>query len=213
MHLFRIRTLCVLVFVTLGACGETATATSDDEAALVDALFKPLDEGVQPGAAVLVIKAGEVVFQRGYGYADLENKVRIDADSSFRLASVSKQFTTMAVTVLAEDGKLNYDDLLVEHIPELGSWPGVTIRHLMHHTSGIPDHYDKGYSENLGPDAPMPQMSDLVDIMSLYPDPAFSGISMFTTILHTVCWRLLLGVFPACHSPLFLLREYSRLPV
>jgi len=174
MHLLKNRIFFVLLVVALGACGESATATPDDEATRVDALFGHFDEGIQPGAAVLVIKDDEVVFQRGYGYADLENKVQIDEDSSFRLGSVSKQFTTMAVAVLAEEGKLNYDDLLVEHIPELGSWPGVTIRHLMNHTSGIPDHYEKGYSDNFGPDAPMPQMSDLVDIMSLYPDPDFS---------------------------------------
>ncbi|NCF73581.1 MAG: serine hydrolase [Gammaproteobacteria bacterium] len=171
MHLFKNRAFFVLLVVALGVFGETATATPDDEAARVDALFTHFDEGIQPGAAVLVIKDGEVVFQRGYGYADLKNKVRIDANSSFRLGSVSKQFTTMAVAVLAEEGELEYDDLLIEHIPELGSWPGVTIRHLMHHTSGIPDHYEKGYYENFDPQAPMPQMSDLVDIMTLYPDP------------------------------------------
>lgn len=174
MHLFKTKTFSVLLVVVLGACGESATVTPDDDATRVDALFKHFDEGVQPGAAVLVIKDGEVVFQRGYGYADLEKKIRINEDSSFRLGSVSKQFTTMAVTVLAEEGALNYDDLLTAHIPKLNAWPGVTIRHLMHHTSGIPDYYESGYYDDFDPEGPMSKMGDLVDIMSLYPDPDFS---------------------------------------
>jgi CubicO group peptidase (beta-lactamase class C family) len=171
MHLFNARAILLLAVVALSACGDPATAT--DKTARVDALFQHFDEGVQPGAAVLVIKDGEVVFERGYGYADLANKVRIDADSSFRLASVSKQFTTMAVGVLAEAGELNYDDLLAAHIPELDSWPGVTIRHLMEHTSGIPDHYKKGFYEDYDPDGPMVQLSQLVEVMSMYPDADF----------------------------------------
>ncbi len=170
----NVRIFLMLVVAALGACGESATVIPDHEAAQVDALFRHFDEGIQPGAAVLVIKDGEVVFQRGYGYADLEDKVRIDADSSFRLGSVSKQFTTMAVTVLAEDGKLNYDDLLTAHVPELDDWPGVTIRHLMHHTSGIPDYYENGYYAEYDPEGPMSKMGDLVEIMSRYPDADFS---------------------------------------
>lgn len=155
------------------SCTQDAASAVDERLARVNALFEHFDEGKQPGAAVLIIKGGEVVLAKGFGYADLENDVRIDADSSFRIGSVSKQFTTMAVGVLAEQGKLDYDDLLIEHIPELAFWPGVTIRHLMTHTSGIPDHYEKGYYENYDPDGPMVQMSDLVDIMSLYPDADF----------------------------------------
>jgi len=132
------------------------------------------NEGKQPGAAALVIKDGQVVFQQGFGYADIENDVRIDANSSFRLASVSKQFTTMAIAVLTEEGKLNFDDLLTDHLPELDYWPGVTIRHLMEHTSGIPDYYEKSYYDDYDHDGPMAKMSNLVEIVSLYPDADFS---------------------------------------
>jgi len=174
MHLFNARVFLLLAAVALSACDDPATATSNDESARVDALFRHFDEGIQPGAAVLVIRNGEVVFERGYGYSDLEDEVRINANSSFRLGSVSKQFTTMAVGVLAEEGKLNYDDLLATHIPELDSWPGVTIRHMMHHTSGIPDFYNEDFYADYPADGPMVQNSDIVDALSLYPEADFT---------------------------------------
>ncbi len=121
----------------------------------------------------MVMEGDEVIYSRGFGYADLENKVRIDDQTMFRLASVSKQFTTMAIMLLAEQGRLDYDDLLVEYIPEFESWPEVTLRHLMHHTSGIPDYYEEGYYSEYNPDDPMPQPADIVAIMQNYPEPDF----------------------------------------
>ena len=170
------RTLLLLAVLALGvaACQEPPAAAVNDQGARVADLFAHLDAGKQPGAAVLVIKDGEVVFEQGFGYANLEEGEKITPSSSFRLASVSKQFTTAAIMVLAEEGKLDYDDLLVKHVPELSAWPGVTIRHLMNHTSGIPDYYETGYYESHDTSAAMPQNSDLVRIMSLFPDPDFA---------------------------------------
>src|SRR5215472_19261350 len=65
-----------------------------------------------PGAAVLVIKDGEVVFQRGYGVTDLRSLRKIAAHTNFRLASVTKQFTAMGIMLLVHDGRLHYDDRL-----------------------------------------------------------------------------------------------------
>ncbi|MDH3546795.1 MAG: beta-lactamase family protein, partial [Gammaproteobacteria bacterium] len=105
-------------------------------------LFAHLDEGKQPGAAVIVIDGGEIVYRRGFGFADLKEERRIDENSMFRLGSVSKQFTAAAIQVLAEQGKLHIDDPIVKYLPEQTKYPGVTIRHLLTHTSGIPDYYD-----------------------------------------------------------------------
>ena len=147
-------------------------AQAGDAAAAVDELFA--SSGVQPGAAVLVIDDGKTLIKKGYGYANLKQRTRITPESSFRLASVSKQFTTAAVIALAEDGTLDYDDLLVEHVPELASWPGVTIRHLMTHTSGIPDYYERDYYGEYPADGRMPENGDLIDILSRYPEPDFA---------------------------------------
>jgi len=129
---------------------------------------------VHPGKAVLVVEDGETLIKNGYGYADLEKRIEITPDSAFRLASVSKQFTTAAIVALANDGKLDYDDLLIKYVPELASWPGVTIRHLMTHTSGIPDYYELDYYADYPADGPMPQNGNIIDILSRYPEPDFA---------------------------------------
>lgn len=147
------------------------TVTHD---AAISALFSPFDEGLQPGAAVLIVRNGEAVYSKGFGYADLENAVRITPASAFRLASVSKQFTAMAIMVLAEQGKLDYDDPLSKYIPELDYWPGVTIRHMLHHTSGMPDYYERGFYDNYAPDGPKVHNADLVEVMAQYPEPDFA---------------------------------------
>ena len=174
MSTSKTKAASILLIATLVACADGSVPAVNEKIAQVEALFEHFNEGTQPGAAVLVIKDDKVVFEQGFGYADIESGVRINADSSFRLASVSKQFTTTAIAVLAEEGKLDFDDLLTVHIPELDSWPGVTVRHLMEHTSGIPDYYEKAYYDDYDHDGPMAKMSELVEIMSLYPDADFS---------------------------------------
>jgi CubicO group peptidase (beta-lactamase class C family) len=124
------------IAILAAACG----TAKEPPARQVDALFSPYAEGVQPGAAVMVIYDGEIVQQTGYGYADLERRVPIGADTAFRLASVSKQFTAMAIMLLAEEGKLTYDDRV--HLPQLAPYEGATIRHLLTHTGGLPEYYD-----------------------------------------------------------------------
>jgi len=112
------------------------------ESARVDHLFAALKQGIQPGAGVLVIRDGRIVHEAAYGYADIEKQIPLTVDSTFRLDSVSKQFTAMAVMLLAEDGKLAYDDPVSRYVPELVTYPGVTVRHLLTHTGGLPDYYD-----------------------------------------------------------------------
>jgi CubicO group peptidase (beta-lactamase class C family) len=74
-----------------------------------------------------------------YGYTDATKKNLLTSDSSFRLASVSKQFTTMAIMILKDRGLLNFSDIVSQHLPEL-DYNDITIEHLMHHTSGIQDY-------------------------------------------------------------------------
>jgi CubicO group peptidase (beta-lactamase class C family) len=117
-------------------------AFAADVSAQVDALFAPFKHGVQPGAGVMVVWRGAVVHEAAYGYADLENKVPLTIDATFRLDSVSKQFTAMAIMLLAEEGRLNYDDPIAKYLPALASYPGITVRHLLNHTGGLPEYYD-----------------------------------------------------------------------
>jgi len=115
-----------------------------------------------PGAAVMVIQDGKIVFERGYGVTDLRSKSRIDEQTNFRLASLTKQFTAMAVMLLVHDGKLRYDETLTEVFPEFPAYgKTITIRHLLNHTSGLLDYEDlmaKQYGNT--PDDKIPQISD-----------------------------------------------------
>jgi N-acyl-D-aspartate/D-glutamate deacylase len=96
-----------------------------------------------PGVAAMVIRDGRVVEQGGWGMADLERGIPIGTDTAFRLASVSKQFTAVAILMLAEEGRLAIDDPIVRYLPELSRFgDGIRIRHLLTHTAGLPDYYD-----------------------------------------------------------------------
>lgn len=130
----------LLVLLIAGGCARLADTA--EESRRVDELFASFTTGVQPGVAVLVVKDGQVVHRAGYGYADIERKVPITPRSAFRLASVSKQFTAAAVTLLAADGVLSYDDPVSRFLPDLAPYEGVTVRHLMTHTGGLPEYYD-----------------------------------------------------------------------
>jgi CubicO group peptidase (beta-lactamase class C family) len=109
----------------------------------IDTIFTPLAGARTPGLAVLVRKDGRPVFQRGYGVGELRTFTKIDTVTDFRLASFTKQFTAMAVMLLAHDGKLRYDQPLIEIFPDFPEYArAITIRHLLTHTAGLPDYED-----------------------------------------------------------------------
>jgi CubicO group peptidase (beta-lactamase class C family) len=97
----------------------------------------------EPGLAVLVRQDGKTVFARGYGVRDLRSRAAVDPTTAFRLASVTKQFTAMAVMLLVRDGKLRYEDALTSVFPAFPAYGrAITLRHLLTHTSGLPDYED-----------------------------------------------------------------------
>jgi CubicO group peptidase (beta-lactamase class C family) len=109
----------------------------------LDAIFAPLADAKSPGVAVRVRQNGRTIFERGYGVRDLRTLTRIDAKTDFRLASFTKQFTAMAIMLLVHDGKLRYDQHLTEILPDFPAYgQAITIRHLLTHTSGLPDYED-----------------------------------------------------------------------
>jgi CubicO group peptidase (beta-lactamase class C family) len=112
-------------------------------AARVDAVFADMKRPQHPGAALLVVDHDEIVYRKSYGLADLETQRPITADTSFYLGSISKPFTAMAIMLLAEEGKLSYDDRLSAFFPQLPSWSTeISVRHLLHHTSGLPEYVE-----------------------------------------------------------------------
>jgi CubicO group peptidase (beta-lactamase class C family) len=131
----------LLAAATAGACfpGDSNDAVRSQLASS----FAPLSDGRSPGLAVLVRKEGQTVFEAGYGMRELGTLSRIDAKTNFRLASFTKQFTAMAAMLLIHDGKLRYGQTLNEIFPNFPPYGRrITIRHLLTHTSGLPDYED-----------------------------------------------------------------------
>lgn len=109
----------------------------------IDDIFSSYNKPDLPGAAVMIIKNGEIIFEKGYGLANIESGTTIDRFTNFRLASVTKQFTAMSVLILIERGKLNYNTTLTEIFPGFPEYGGnINIRQLLQHTSGLVDYED-----------------------------------------------------------------------
>ncbi|WNG33057.1 beta-lactamase family protein [Archangium violaceum] len=130
------------LFATLALLtGCTSATWSTRKHPAVDALFSAYDNPEVPGASVVVIHEGHVVLSRAYGLAELDSRTRATPESQYRLASLTKQFTATAVMRLVEEGKLRYDDRVVDVLPGFPAYlREVRIRHLLHHTSGIWDY-------------------------------------------------------------------------
>ena len=114
----------------------------DDRTKRIDDLLQQWNKADTPGAAVAVVQDGKLGFQKGYGSANLEYNIAIAPDTVFHVASVSKQFTAMALVLLEQDGKLSLEDDLHKYLPELPDYGHkITIRNLLQHTSGIRDQW------------------------------------------------------------------------
>jgi CubicO group peptidase (beta-lactamase class C family) len=107
----------------------------------VDALIAPIVAANSPGLAVLVVKDGRTLFERGYGLRDLHSAAKINPRTNLRLASCSKQFTAMAIMLLVHDGKLRYDQRLTDIFPGFPAYgKSISIRNLLNHTAGLQDY-------------------------------------------------------------------------
>jgi CubicO group peptidase (beta-lactamase class C family) len=137
--------ISLVVLMTDLSHAATGVALSADPSleSKVDALFSKWNTLDSPGAAVAVIKDGIVIYRKGFGCAQLEYGIPITPSTVFHVASVSKQFTAMAITMLEAAGKLSVDDDIRKYVPELADFgKTITIRHLLHHTSGLRDQWE-----------------------------------------------------------------------
>ncbi len=111
------------------------------DSARIDSVFKQFDRKDCPGCAVAVINAGNIIFKKGYGMANLEHQVPIKPQTVFDIASLSKQFTAYGILLLKKRGKLSLDDDVRKYVPELPDFGKIIrIKHLVHHTSGLRDY-------------------------------------------------------------------------
>lgn len=108
----------------------------------VDRLFERFDKAGSPGCGLAVMKDGAVVYKQGYGQASLEHELPILPSSVFNIGSMAKQFTAFAIALLEEEGRLSYEEDIRTYLPEMHDFgEAVTVRHLLHHTSGVRDSF------------------------------------------------------------------------
>ena len=126
--------------ITIGFIFMGLMACKTNNLSYHEALFNQIENGGFNGN-VLVFEKGEINLKKAFGLANINNGDSLKIGSIFRLGSVSKQFTAMAVAILEEDGVLSYDQNIQDVIPEL-PYIGITVEHLLQHTSGLPDYLD-----------------------------------------------------------------------
>lgn len=128
----------LLVGVTSLTAAQSALMSDEDLAKAINETLTQSYKPNEPGAAVIVVKDGKVLFRKGYGMANLELGVPVEPDMVFRLGSITKQFTAVAVLMLAEQGKLSLSDEITRFLPDYPTkGHKITVEHLLNHTSGI----------------------------------------------------------------------------
>ncbi|HKT48521.1 MAG TPA: serine hydrolase, partial [Candidatus Acidoferrales bacterium] len=144
LRLFRSAQIALVTLILLIPVPSATRAQNlaPDLSKQVDHVFAKWDRTDSPGCSLGVYRDGKVIYKRGYGMEDLNEDVRITPATIFHVASMSKQFTAAAIVLLAQQGKLSLDDDVRKYIPELPDFgPIITIRHLVHHTSGLRDQW------------------------------------------------------------------------
>jgi CubicO group peptidase (beta-lactamase class C family) len=171
MAVSRVGAVAVAVLGALA--GVSATGAQPSLGPRVDQVFADIDGGA-PGCAVAITRGGEPVLVRGYGAANLEYGVPIEPSSVFHVASVSKQFTAMAVALLVAEGRVSWQDDIRKYVPEVPDFGAtITLRHLVNHTSGLRDQWDLLAMAGWRFEADVITEADVLDITSRQRAPNF----------------------------------------
>jgi CubicO group peptidase (beta-lactamase class C family) len=158
------RSLTLASVVCLLLAGSSSYVVADDLADKVDRIFADWNTTSSPGCALAVVKDGRIVYEHGYGMANLELGVAISPQSVFDIGSVSKEITAMAILLLVEDGKLMLDDDVRKYLPEMPDYGSkITLRHMLHHTSGLRNYDDLFDLEGI-PEADLTTDRDAMDL-------------------------------------------------
>src|SRR6478736_2917054 len=142
----KLLTLLFFSCLMLSSCQKQKEKAGSSLSSQMDSLFATTPDF---SGVTLIADHGKPLYHKAFGYLNFETKDPMDTAAIFELASVSKQFTAMLIMMLKEEGKLNYDDPIEKYIPNL-PYSGITLRHLLNHTSGLPgyqevmdEHWDK----------------------------------------------------------------------
>ena len=140
-HIAAVVTILALAVGCTSKDDQNADVETGDDNAVVDAIFASWDVPGSPGCALAVAQDGNLVYSRGYGYANLDYNIPITPQTVFDVASITKQFNAASLSMLALEGKLALDDNVRKWLPELPEYDSpITLRHMMYHTSGLRDY-------------------------------------------------------------------------
>lgn len=131
------------IVVVFTSCGEKdlGSPITEVDSGIIDSLLSDYDLVEGPGAAVMIIKDGEILFSKGYGLANLEDEIPNTNETNFRLASITKQFTAMCIMILINHGELDFESTLTDIFSAFPSYGNnITIRQMLNHTSGLVDY-------------------------------------------------------------------------
>jgi len=190
-----------VVFLVCFHGGEASQAQESDERyKRVDTLFVDWERTASPGCALAIVQDGKIIYKQGYGMANLDHDIPIKPNTVFRIGSISKQFTASSILILNERGKLSLDDNIRKYLPEMPEykWP-ITIRHLIHHTSGIRDYESLQYLSGEHDDQGEHHNDDIMElvacqkVLNFKPGDQYlysnSGYTLLAVIVERVCGR------------------------
>ncbi len=184
----RLLTLSIL-FCSLHAQAQDARIQK------IDSMLTSLHKGQKINGNILIAEKGNVIYKKSFGLANNTTGAALNENSVFELASCSKQFTAMGIAILSHQKRLKLDDDVAKYVPELSIYKGVTIRHLLHHTSGLPDYMI--LMDSLWDKKKTATNNDMLALFELYkPDPLFlpnaqfeysnTGYAVLATIIERV---------------------------
>ena len=136
------KSISSLLFTTFTIfCVSCQTTSSNphsesDASSSIDSLVRGFFNTKEFSGSVLVAEGGEIIYNKHYGYTKLDSSKRINSESVFEIASLTKQFSALLIMILKEEGQLNYDDMVSEHVPNF-PYGDITVRHILTHTSGL----------------------------------------------------------------------------
>jgi CubicO group peptidase (beta-lactamase class C family) len=162
--MIRLALLSLLLSI---AAVTVAAAQHDLPSARIDSVFLDMNRSDRPGCTLGVFSGGEVAYANGYGMANLEYGIALQPRSVFHIASISKQFTAFAVELLVSEGKVSWDDDIRSYVPEIPEYgQPITLRHLVHHMSGIRDQWNLLFMAGWRWEADLVTQANVLDVLS-----------------------------------------------
>ena len=188
----------ILMIAVLLAVSTTARAldmNNDEVTQRIDEVFGAVYSNPdEPGAAVLIMQGGDTLYSRCFGVADMVTHEPVSFATNFCIASVSKQFSAVALLQLAEQGLLSLDDPLSKFFPEFQApfFNDITLRHIMSHTSGIPDarpHNDRNFVL-YSTDVTSVQYMNTLDHLNFQPGTQYEYINPTFQLIYQIVQRV-----------------------